>query len=229
MQKIKSFIFLISLSLLGSKILGQEFRIDGHTNKDSEITKLKLFKYNSLFEQTFISEIPIVNNFFRFKYVLEEPDVFMLENPLNSQFFLFIWDDNVELQIDSGNFWKSEVRNSKLSSQFKSINDSLGLIGAKYRLLDSLLSGKKYSNKFSQIEKDSLSSLKKYEYGISFSKIAHLKERFIQNNPNSLISLFFLTHTGFENTDPKRIEMFYCLSENLKKHNRAKIFLNSKQ
>lgn len=228
MQKINTSIFLTYFFLICSKIFGQEFRIEGHTNKNSEIIKVKLFKYNSLFEQTLIGEIPVVNNFFQFKLELKEPDVFMLKNPLNSQFILFIWDDNVEFQIDNKNFWKSKIQNSKLSSEFKTINDSISLIGSKYRLLDSLLSEKKYIDKISQIEIDSLFSSKNYEYNKSLSEIKQLKEKYIQNNSNSFISLFFLTFTGFENTDSKRIQLFYCLSETLKKHTRAKIFLDSK-
>ncbi|MCF2491510.1 hypothetical protein [Dyadobacter sp. CY347] len=188
---------------------------------------LFLYKYNSPFSEELIDKQKSINGVITFRRSDTEMNTYLLRDGKSKGALLFIWDDDITIDLNCENIYESLVFNSPETNELNKIEKQ------KYNLyivpiikLDSLLSQCQKQNQFSKdnscktliIERNTLETENKKLFN-EFTKT------YIKRNPDSFVSLYYLTYSGSEvSLETKDIELFEFLSERLKKHSRAKIY-----
>lgn len=192
------------------------------------VSKLDLYKFNNVYDQEFIKHIEVSNSHFFFQKSLEEKDVYMITNPNDNKFFIFVWDGDVTIDIDSAEFDKSKIINSPLTSQksaFETMRTRLFL--KPIWDIDSILQLNKINETLSHSQIDSLKDRKNKLFDNGRLGFKKFTIDYISKNPDSFLSLYLLTLKGTEASDEENIKLFNCLSDSLKMHSRAKIYRNN--
>ena len=189
--------------------------------------QLKIYKYHSSFERSYVGDIEIEKGKFTYQIPKDELDVYLIENPLNEHFVLFIWDNNITIEIDSVNFSNSKVKNSQLTNEM----NTYGVIVQKtffdpIHKIDTLISQYKISNKYEQHKPiiDSLMNNRGKLWDESQRKFNEFNKRYIIDHPDSFFSLFLLTKMCVFGPKDDDKALFRHLSDRLKLHNRGKVF-----
>lgn len=223
-----NFCYIFSLIMLSSHfIYGQDtkFAIIGSVSGKDTLKSIKLIKYISHFEDKYIADIPVVDNKFYYENnKINEIDAYIIRHPNSPNLdYWFIWDGEVEMKISNSNFYPTSIK-SPLTALRDSCSDFLNkTYFDKVRELDKLISQerahKKDGTRIVELEKQKSIASEAAKEGLH-----KFRENFIRSNPNSFLSLYYLTESGFESDDAWHIEMFKLLSDDLKKHSRAKVY-----
>jgi hypothetical protein len=222
-------ISFILLYFLASKICGQQlgiYSIEGKTLLSSNIKQITLYKYKSVFELEFIANLDINNKVFFYTANLNEPDIYLIENPTDKKFKSFVWDKNIEIIIHSDNISEAVILNSPLDTEKDRFDSSVqSQFFDPIRQIDTLISNLKIINDAKNQNKiDSLVKERNKKIDWSKKEYANFKKKYIINNKNSFYSLLLLTFTGSEPMDEENRILFEGLSPILKNHSRAKIY-----
>lgn len=222
------FCYIFLLIMLSSYfVFGQnvKFSIIGSVSGKDTLKSIKLIKYISHFEDKYIADIPIVDNKFYYENdKINEIDAYIIRHPNSSNLnYWFIWDGEVEMTISNSNFYPTSIK-SPLTMLRDSCSEFLNkTYFDKIRELDKLISEervhKKHGTRIVELEKQKGVASEAAKEGLH-----KFRENFIRSNPNSFLSLYYLTESGFESGDTWCIEMFELLSDSLKNHSRAKIY-----
>lgn len=217
---------LLTVSLVGQ---AQSVSTIGRTTgKYRNATQFNLYKYKSSLEQKLIKSIEVRDGEFFFTTTVSEYDLYMLENTIDNRFFTFVWDGHVEMQIDSLEFDKSKIINSPLTDQYKNFQLTRSdLFIAPIWRLDSLRKRWKVGSRYSATQVDSLQSAYNQLFDKNKEDFNRYTNKYITQNPTSLISLILLTLTGSDTAIQENKNLFKSLSSDLKKHTRAQIYLQN--
>lgn len=225
--KILTIIFILSYFIV-SNLNGQQlglFSVRGKTDLKS-IKELKLYKYKSVFELEFITNIEIENNSFYYVANLLEPDMYLLENSSDKKFIIFVWDSNIEINIDTPDISKAKVLNSPLNLEKEAYDTYVqSQFFEPIRKIDTLILNLKKINSFENKRKvDSLNQEKNLKIDWSKKEFKNFNKNYIIENNNSFNSLFILTYTGHEPSKEENRILFNKLSSKLKSHSRGLIY-----
>jgi hypothetical protein len=202
------------------------FTINGTIHDDKvKIKTIYLYKWHNSYYQELIADIPVYNGAFTYSNKdIREDDTYMISNPLNNQFMVFVFDADIIIKINSLDlFHNAQVINSPLTEKLhefnKIIQDSLY---NPIRKLETLIQN---ANKLTtNIILDSLNLEREKYIKLAIEKTIPLSLDFVKKNPNSFISLFILTKYGMEAERKEYRECFDLLNDSLKRHSRAKIY-----
>lgn len=224
--KISLLIVLFFSSLIclsqGNTIVGT-FKASGCNEK-----VLALYKYNSPFSKELIEKKKGDNGVFNFRRNNTEIDTYLLMDTESEMALLFIWDNDLFIDLNCNNIDESIVINSPQTSELRK-TDKL-----KYDLyilplikLDSLISQCKITNKLNKENICNKIILERATLGNENRKLFdEFIMNYIKNNPDSFVSLYYLTFGGDRFVpEKKNIEAFGFLSERLKMHSRSKIYI----
>lgn len=196
--------------------------IKGTLKKPIESSYLLLYKMHNVFSSELIDKIDLTDNDFYISKTLDEIDVYYIENPISEQLIRFIWDGDLKIEIDSSNFYSSQIKNSVLTD---SLNFCETEIQERFfepiRSIDNQIKEYKKTNQEVMIinlskKRDSLIDKSK----IDFNDYIH---SFVKKNPNSFISLYYLTKMGeYDDSNKDDRTLLFNLSPALKRHTRFK-------
>jgi hypothetical protein len=173
-----------------------------------------------------LTSVSLQDEQFFFSKAVNEYDLYMLENPIDNRFFVFVWDGHVEIQIDSVEFDRSQIINSPLTDQYRDFQRARNkLFLAPIWHLDSLKKDWKVGSLYSSAQVDSLQATYNQLFDRNKEAFKQYTNDYIVQNSTSLISLFLLTQTDQAATIEENKVLFKGLSSNLKKHSRAKLYL----
>lgn len=222
------FIWILVATSLVSQ--AQPVSISGRTTgKYKSATQFNLYKYKSIFDQELIKSVDVREEEFFFTTTVNEYDLYMLENPIDNRFFIFVWDGQLEIQIDSVEFDQSKIINSPLTNQYEDFQRTrANLFLAPIWRLDSLKKDWQVGARYSSAQIDSLHA--SYNQLFDRNKVAFKQytNKYIAQNSTSLISLFLLTLIDQAATEEENKVLFNGLSPHLKRHSRAKIYLENR-
>ncbi len=226
MHKLKSVvIFFLALSSTHIQSQSNTFTITGNVKGLKGLEYVELEKYISFFEKKAIAKIPIINNhFFYSDTAIKEIDAYIIKSPDNQKLaYWFIWDNHIKIDIDTTSYFAraSDSPMTQLRDSCSKIMEDSYL--KNIHVLDTLISITKKDNK-SRNEILELENRKKIAFQNASNGLRSFTENFIRTNPNSFLSLFYLTETGLEQGDIWNKNMYAILSERLKNHSRAKQF-----
>ena len=179
-----------------------------------------LYHYSNPFQKEYISKINVTNGEFFFQKKLNEPDAYIISNPDQDEFFLFIWDGNVTLKIDSIHSSNSKIINSPLTNEMK-IFDMC--VVEKYVKpiwkLDTLIKslGKRLGQDSLKIVQDKRNQL----FSKGPEEVRIFTRKYVMKHPDSFVGLYELVYRGvvLDNQDKEMIEK---MSGKLKMHSRFK-------
>ena len=186
-------IFWINIAMCQSRT----YNIKGYIPQGTNINKMIIYKYHNMFDQEEIGEIEVINDLFEFKYSLSEVDSYMIENPINKHFIIFIWDNDIEIKIDSIEFSNSTILNSPLTTELISFSINLEeQVYSELRHLDSLISLHSKNKSKDPLQLDSLNRLKVKAMDLAIKQHRSFYLNYITNHLDSFVSLYLLTITG---------------------------------
>lgn len=204
------------------------FTISGTIHdQEATVSSIHLYKWHNTFYQELIADIPVYNGTFSYSNNdLVEVDTYMIKNPLNSQFLLFILDADITIQINSFDlFYEAQVFGSPLTKKLLEFNKMvLDSLYNPIRKLDTLIQN---TSEFTpRYILDDLKQERERRIKVARETTIPLCLNYVKNNPNSFISLFILTKYGVEPQREDYRVYFNLLSESLKGHSRARIFIS---
>lgn len=204
----------------------QTYSIIGNMPKSTNIDKMMIYRYHNMFDQEDIGVIEVNNGRFEFKYSLDEEDAYMIKSLKDGHFFIFIWDNNIEIKVDSIEFSNSTVLYSPLTTELDSFHINLEKqVFSEVRDIEKLISitGKKEPKVQSELV--NLERLKSKAMALAIERHRDFYLSYINNHLDSFVSLYLLTIMGGMQFELNYPSFFQKFSERLKKHSRAKVFL----
>lgn len=224
----RCFFIILTISVcclfVKSSCLGERFTIIGEVNRNSNISELYLYKYNNMFSRKFITKVPVLDNKFYYAANIEEVDTYILENHITNYSCLFIWDANVYFLIKEIDLSTSTVLNSPLTKELRRFDSTrIANYIEPVKKLDTLID---VAVKLNKANIDSLKQERNKLYANCRKGFDLYELDYIRSHSDSFISLLKLTYvSGVPDTDEDR-KLMNTLSENLKKHSRAKAFFD---
>ncbi|MBO0952852.1 DUF4369 domain-containing protein [Fibrella forsythiae] len=192
----------------------------------SSATHFKLYKYKTLFAKELIKSIEPRDNQFSFTMAATEYDLYMLQNSVDNRFIVFVWDGDIQIHVDSLEFDQSAIRDSPLTEQYDDFLQRRNeLFLAPLWRLDSLKQEWKVGARYSTAQVDSLNYSYNQLFETNKKEFKKYTQDYVAKNPGSPISLFILTFTDDMATEEENKRLFEGLSTDLKKHSRARIYL----
>ena len=114
------FSFLLIESLVTFNCFGQIRSITGDQLSYAEGKTLNLYKYSTPYDRTLVANLKVTQGSISYSSNISEVDTYMIENPEEKRFIIFVWDSDLLIKFDSAQFHKSKVIGSLLTAELDS-------------------------------------------------------------------------------------------------------------
>mgnify|MGYP000874503602 CR=1 FL=1 len=217
-------ISIIDISVCRSQFV--KYKIKGEILSDIGTKELVIYKYINQMEQQWVGEINLDRKHFEFETSLYEVDSYMIKNPKNNHFFVFIWDNDIEIKIDTLEFSNSKILNSPLTDELQRFFENLEKkVFFEVRKVDSLILKYNRETIKNKPKLDSLYNLRTKSMEVAMKEHKNFYLSYINNNLDSFVSLYLLTKSEGMAFELNYFDFFLKFSDRLKTHSRAREFL----